>query len=477
VPAAATLGIDLGTGSTKAALAGPDGQVIAERGAAHPAEPEVDVSAWWASVVSAVRAVVAEADVEVAGVGLSGQMHGVVLLDRRLQPLAPALTWADARSPETVADVSELARPYLSDLANPVVAGMAAVSLRWLRRRRPDLLDAARYVVQPKDWLGARLTGVAATDPTDASATLLWDLPAGRWHTALLDALQLDPAMCVPVLPSDAIRGPLLGPAAGELGLPADLPVTVGRGDTPAALIGSGVAAWPEYAQLSVGTGGQICRIVARPMADPTRRTHLYCGPGAGQWYAMAATLSAGLALEWVRGVLGVSWRQFYAEAFSRLPGAGRVVFHPYLAGERTPHMDTELAAAWSGLRLQHQRADLLRAALEGSAFALRDAWDALVDAGNGAAGFVLAGGGTADARWRQLLSDVLQRRLLATPAGGGSARGAALSAAVAAGWFDGIATASATAGEPRTVTEPAAFAPYEDALHRFRVSRGHGSG
>jgi xylulokinase len=345
---------------------------------------------------------------------------------------------------------------------------MPAVTLRWLGRHRPRVLADAFLALQPKDWLGGRLTGKPVTDPTDASATLLWDFDAPDWHRPWIDALGLDAALLPELAPSDAVRGGLLPRAARTLGLPAGLPVTVGRGDTAAALVGSGAA--NGGAQLSVGTGGQICRVLPAARADPTRRTHLYCGPGPAQWYAMAATLSAGLALEWVRGLFGVSWRRLYDEAFGCPPGARGVVFLPYVAGERTPYLDPRLSAAWSGLRLSHGRPEALRAALEGSAFALREAWDALAAAGHSADVFVLAGGGTMDSRWRQLLADVLQRPLAVTPYGAGSARGAALSAAVALGWYDDLATAVATAGIPHVVTEPGQH-DYAVPLAQFRAS------
>jgi len=467
----ATLGIDLGTGSTKAVLVDGGGRVVAECGAAHAASAEVDTRAWWRSVLRAVRGVLRQAGpaVEVAGVGLTGQMHGVVLVDRSLRPLAPAITWADTRSADTVAEVASLAEPYAPALANPVVAGMPAVTLRWFNVHRPRELCGAFLVLQPKDWLGARLTGVPVTDPTDASATLLWDFGTARWHAGFLGALGIDAALLPSVAASDAVRGGLVASAARALGLPAGLPVTVGRGDTAAALVGSGAAGAPEYAQLSVGTGAQICRVVHAMRPDPTRRTHLYCGPGQAQWYAMAATLSAGLSLEWVRRLFGVSWPRLYGEAFACSPGADGVVFLPYVAGERTPYLDPGLTAAWRGLRLGHGRPQLLRAALEGSAFALREAWDALVAAGHGASGFVLAGGGTLDPRWRQLLADVLQRPLAVTPYGAGSARGAALSAGVALRWFDDVLTAAATAGTPHPVAEPGRH-DYAVPLARFRA-------
>lgn len=452
------LGIDLGTGSTKATLVDRDGRTVAEHSAPHPATPEVDPELWWHSVVAAVRAVGRATDAAVVGVGLTGQMHGVVLLDTALHPVRPAVTWADATPPDVVAEVAALAAPHRDTLGNPMVAGMPAVTLRRLG------LDGVRLVVQPKDWLGARLTGVAVTDPTDASATLLWDLPGDHWHGPFLAALGLDPALFPEVAPSDAVRGPLTAAAAAELGLPAGLPVTVGRGDTPAALIGSG-AATSGRPQLSVGTGGQLCLVLDHPTPDPTLRTHRYRGPGPDQWYAMAATLSAGLALEWVRGLFGLHWPAMYDEAFAVPAGADGVVFTPYVAGERTPHLRPDLSAAWAGLRLRHGRAAMLRAAFEGVAHALRDAADTLDH--DPRRGYMLAGGGTLDPRWRQLLSDILGGPLFAAPHGGGSGRGAALSAAIAVGWFTDADTATTTAGIPVTVTEPrAAQSPSPRRFH-----------
>lgn len=501
-----TLGIDLGTGSTKAVLVDADGRVVAEHSAPHPAAAQVATADWWRSIVTAVRGALANAAkrpgrtrptsgstspvdgtagltnggtgstggstslasggtglangagrapgggyaIEVVGVGLSGQMHGVVPVDAALRPLAPATTWASTGNPGVLAGVAELARPYLDALANPVVAGMPAVTLRELP---PSLLDATHVVLAPKDWLGAHLTGVAVTDPTDASASLLWDVRADGWHAGFVAALGLDGRLLPEVRPSDEVRGLLLAGVAEELGLPAGVPVTVGRADVAAALVGAGVPG----ALLSVGTGGQLCRVLDAPVADPTRRTHLFRGPGPAQWYAMAATLSAGLALGWVRAVFGVDWTRLYDLAFESVPGANGVTFRPHLAGERTPHLDPGLSAAWSGLRLHHTRADVLRAAVEGTAFALREAWDALVDAGHDAPVLTMVGGGTQDPRYRQLLSDILQRPLAAAPHAASSAYGAALSAARLS------PTPAALKIDTRPTTD------YTTAYHRYR--------
>jgi xylulokinase len=471
----AVLGLDLGTGSVKALLLDRDGRTLDERSTAYPMSTsapgvaEVEVDAWWRGVVAAVRALLAHRPVAVAAIGLAGQMHGVVLVDGRLEALAPAVTWADARSPETVREVADLAAPFMASLANPIVPGMAAVTLRWFRRHEPALLGRARRALQPKDWLGGRLTGEAVTDPTDASATLLWDVPCSGWHSGLLRRLDIDAALLPEVAPSDAVRGQLTTDAARDLGIPAGTPVTVGRADTAAALVGSG-AAGPGATQLSVGTGGQVCRVLSAFRADPSLRTHRYCGPAAGQWYAMGAILSAGLSLEWVRRALDVTWSQFYDQAFSCPPGARGVTFLPYLAGERTPHLDPSLTGGWHGLRLHHGRPEMLRAALEGCAFALRDASDAVAVPGDPSPVLTLAGGGTLDHRWRQLLADVLERPLVVAPHGGGSGRGAALSAAVAAGWFGDLASAIGSAGEPAPVAEPGpASGSYAEPLVRFR--------
>ena len=318
---------------------------------------------------------------EVTALGLSGQMHGVVLVDELGLPLRPAVIWADARSGAELAAYRRLDEDLGRRLANPPAVGMAGPSLLWLRDHEPDAYTSARWALQPKDWLRMRMTGEAATEPSDASATLLYDLPADDWSYAVVEELGLRTELLAPLVPSARVAGTLEGEAAGDLGLREGLPVAAGAADTAAAMLGTGLLR-PGPVQLTVGTGGQVVTPKRAPEPDPHGRTHLYRAALPGLWYSMAAIQNAGLALEWVRKVLGVSWKDVYEEAFAVPPGSGGVTFLPYLSGERTPRFDPGARGAWTGLGLDHTRGHLLRAALEGVAFALREALEALEDLG-----------------------------------------------------------------------------------------------
>jgi len=434
------LGIDLGTGSVKTSLVDRSGRVVDRSSARYrrgPAPGEADPLAWWAAVVSSVQALGATGGDDIAAIGLSGQMHGIVLVDHELQPVRPAITWMDLRSLAVLDDFEKLAAPYSAELANPTLPGFAALTLLWLREREPVSLARTAFVLSPKDWLGLRLTGAVATDPTDASATLLWDIPGGTWHAAVVRELGVE-HLLPDVRPSGSLRGELSDDAATSMNLRVGTPVAIGLADTPAALVGtacfdSGVA------QATVGTGAQICVVGARPQADASGRTHVFCGPRPDEWYALAAISSAGVALEWVRALFDISWDQFYDEAFETGPHESDPLFHPYVMGERTPHMDPYLTADWIGARAAHSRSEFLRSALEGVAFALCDAWDAL-DVGPSVGAVQLAGGGSIDIRFQQLLADAMNMSIRVPSVSDASSRGAALSAAQVAGWIRDLA-------------------------------------
>ncbi|MCX7782923.1 MAG: xylulokinase [Meiothermus sp.] len=432
------LGIDLGTGSCKALLLNRDGAIVAEASEAYPVEAprpgwaESDPLDWWQAVGKAVRAAVGEHAPEVRAIGLSGQMHGVVLVDAEGNPLYPAILWADGRSSPELAILCQLSETQRQRLANPLVVGMAAPSLLWLKQHRPELYQAARWALQPKDWLRLRLTGEAGSEPSDASGTLLYDLRADTWAWDVIEALELRPGLLPPLGPSAQVAGTLKPEAARHLGLPAGIPVAAGAADTAAALLGSGLPV--SQAQLTVGTGAQITVLLAEPKIDPTLRTHLYRAALPGQWYAMAAMQNAGLALEWVRAMLGLSWEQAYQEAEAVPPGSEGLTFLPYLTGERPPHLDPLARGVWAGLGRHHRRGHLMRAALEGVAFGLREGLEALGDALSPHNPLRLAGGGTAHPFWRQLLADVLKRPLRVVPVRSASALGAALLGAMSLG-------------------------------------------
>lgn len=459
------LGIDLGTGSCKALLLSSDGSIVAEASEAYPVHAprpgwaESDPLDWWQAVGRAVRAVVDGQAAEVWAVGLSGQMHGVVLADASGTPLYPAILWADGRSSAELEALRRLSETQRRRLANPLVVGMAAPSLLWLKHHQPALYQAARWVLQPKDWLRLQLTGEAGSEPSDASGTLLYDLLADAWAWDVIEALELHPGLFPPLVPSSQTAGYLRPQAALHLGLPPGVPVAAGAADTAAALMGSGL--WVGEAQLTVGTGAQITVLLAEPKVDLTPRTHLFRAALPGQWYAMAAMQNAGLALEWVRAMLGLSWEQAYAEAEEAPPGCEGLVFLPYLTGERTPHLDPLARGVWAGLGRHHQRGHLMRAALEGVAFSLREGLEALGEAIPPHSPLRLAGGGTGHPFWQQLLADILKRPLTKSMVRSASARGAALLGAM---------TLEVELPVSREPSEPAALprASYEEGYTRF---------
>jgi len=432
------LGIDLGTSSVKAVLL-DQGRAVASASRGYrvdrprPRWAESSPDDWWQATIGAVRGVVSTRHDAVSAIGLSGQMHGVVMTDAHGDASRPAILWADQRSLPALAAWHALDESSRRRLANPLVDGMAGPALRWLRDHEPATYGEAAWALQPKDWLRARLTGKVAGDHSDASATLLYDLPAGGWAMDVVEALGLRADLLPPLLESTAVAGLLTFAAADDLGLPAGVAVAAGAADMAAAALGTRLVE-PGPVQLTVGTGGQVLTVLAQPAPDEQLRTHLYRAAVPDRWYAMAASKNVGQALEWVRAVFAVTWDTWYQEAFAVPPGAEGVRFLPYVTGERAPVFDPCAAGAWTGLRSDHRRGHLLRAALEGVAFALRGCLNALAGRGVCVDEVLLAGGGSTDPRWRQLLADVTGARLLQAPAVDASARGAALLAGLATG-------------------------------------------
>jgi xylulokinase len=475
------LGLDIGTSSVKALLLAEDGSACGEGAASYAVRApqrgwaETSPEDWWNAAAQAARAAIGWRGAEVTGLGLSGQMHGVVLAAGDGRSLRPAVLWADSRSVEQLSQYHGLDEHSRRRLANPPAAGMAGPSLLWLRDHESDNYLSARWALQPKDWLRLRLTGEAASEPSDASATLLYDLKSDGWANDLLDNLGLRTELLPPLVTSGEVAGTLTVEAARHFGLRPELPVAAGAADTAAAMLGGDLLE-PGTLQLTVGTGGQIVTPRNRFAPDPHGHTHLYRTSlprdSEGPFYAMAAIQNAGLALEWARKVLGASWEDVYEEAFTIPPGADGVVFLPYLSGERTPHFDPGVRGAWTGLGLGHTRGHLLRAALEGVAFALREGLEALETAGATVEDLRLAGGGTLKEQWRRLLADVLGRQLRTLPAsiaGTASARGAALLAGMAVGIYrDAADTQILIQDRDSSVVEPENSDAYEAYYVRY---------
>ncbi len=435
------LGIDLGTSSVKAAVMAEDGaikQVATETYRVESPAPgwaETDPSDWWQATRKAVRRLDLRHRRRIEAIGLAGQMHGVVLAHADGRPVRPAIVWADGRSVPELRLYRRLSPRLRRLLANPPAAGVAGPTLLWIKAHESSQYRRARWAVQPKDWLRCQLTGEIRSEPTDASATLLYDLVRDEWAHEVLRELDIRSDLLPELIPSSAVAGHLTGKAAEELGLQRGLPVAAGAADTAASLVGHGVVA-PGPVLLTIGTGAQLTSVRRRLQPDRTMRTYVYRAIRPGQWYSMAATLNAGLALDWVRRLFDVEWDALYAMALKVPPGAGGVKFVPHLVGERALRLDANARASWTGMGLHHGREHLLRAALEGVAFALREAMEALEATGIPVTELLLAGGGTEGTHWRQLLADVLNKRLLAVARPAGAVRGAALLAGVAAGTY-----------------------------------------
>jgi len=447
----AVLGIDLGTSGVKVLVTTPDGDVLGRASAGYPVGvpapglAEADPGNWWAATRRAVHAALAEARLTgaesvgaglgwagqrrltVTGLAVAGQMHGLVLADERGAALRPAILWLDQRATAEVALYQEMPCDYTAPLRNRPSPGMAGPLLCWLATHEPHTVRCSWWALQPKDWLRLRLTGQAATDPTDASGTLLFDLARDAWAEPLIDKLGLPRDKLPPVRRSAEVAGRLLPGPAAELGLEPGIPVATGAGDTAAALYAAGLR--PDEAMLTLGSGGQW--VVPVPSADqePVAATNLFRAVGDG-CYRLAPVQNVGITLDWVRNLLGVTWDELYAvAACPRRPGAPR--FDPHLTPERWNPGGT---GAWTGLTLACEREDLVRSALDGVAGLLRQRLDDLRAAGHAPVRAVIGGGGTSHPAWRALLEETLDLPLAPAPASWLTPAGAARLAAEAAG-------------------------------------------
>ncbi len=465
------LGIDLGTSSVKALLLDAEGRVVFEASSSYPVlsvQPgwaETNPDDWWSATLQAVRQAVGNHANDVTAISFSGQMHGVVLTSDAGEPLRNAILWADTRSTEQLGYYQHLTNTLKRKLANPFATGMAGVSLLWLRDHETELYKSARWVLQPKDWLRFKLTGTFNAEPSDASATLLYDVTADTWAHDVIERLGLRSDWLPPLIPSTQVVSTLTSQAAKDFGLPMNVRVSAGAGDAAASALGSALLNEGDV-QVNIGTAMQIFAIRERATVDPTLRTHLYRS-SLQNYYAMAAMQNAGIALEWVRKILGMSWEDMYAEAFEVSAGCEGVTFLPYLTGERTPHLDPNARGVWHGLGLNHERGHLARSAFEGVAFALKDGLKALEMTGIHAPSLRLAGGGTARPQWQELLADVLEKPLEAVSVPSSSARGAALLAGLSINAFS-VRDIFSFTPKPERIAEPVKNEGLEAAYERF---------
>jgi xylulokinase len=434
----ALVGLDVGTSSTKAIAVAPDGAIRSRASAEYrvstpaPGHSEQDPEVWWRAAESALAGLGVS---DIAGIGLSGQMHGLVLLDERLRPLRPAILWNDQRTAAECAEIErEIGLGRLIELTgNRALTGFTAPKLLWVRRHEPEVYGRIAHVLLPKDYVRLRLTGELATDVSDASGTLLFDVGARDWSEPVLELLGLPREWFPRALESASVSGTT---AAG-------VPVAAGGGDQAAGAVGVGVVR-PGSVSVVLGTSGVVFGVLPGLAADPRGTAHTFCHAVPGTWHAMGVMLSAAGALDWLqRSVLaGTPIEALLDAAAGWEPGCEGLQFAPYLTGERTPHADPDARAAFVGLALRHDAGALTRAVLEGVAYGLRDSLELLRGLGLAPASGRLGGGGSRSGLWRRIAASVLDLPLELTATDDGAAFGAALLGGVAAGAFPDVPAA-----------------------------------
>lgn len=452
---ALVLGIDVSTTATKAVLVDERGAIrgigTSEYGfaAPQPTWSEQEPRLWWDGAVEAIRSVLASTGVDaadVAAVGLTGQMHGAVLLDAAGQVLRPAILWNDQRTAAECDAIRAALGPerLIAITGNDALTGFTAPKLVWVRDHEPDIWSRVAHVLLPKDYLRLRLTGEYAMDKADGAGTLLFDLAARDWSPEVLDALRIDARWMPPTHEGPEVTGSVSAEAAAATGLRAGTPVVAGGGDQAANAVGVGAVA-PGTVALSLGTSGVVFAPTEAPLFDPAGQVHAFCHAVPGRWHLMTVMLSAAGSLRWFRDTVapGVAFGDLVASAAEVPAGSSGLWFLPYLSGERSPHADPLARGAFVGLSLGHDRRHLTRAVLEGVAFGLRDGLDQMIAAGMPAPDQVRAsGGGTASPLWRQILADVLRAEIATVSTTEGAAYGAGVLAAAGAGWFASVEAA-----------------------------------
>ncbi len=474
------LGVDTGTGGTRALLVDEKGQVKAGFTSPHedirmerPLWAEQRPEDWWQAAQKAIQGVLKDAGAkgkDVRGVGLSGQMHGLVLLDDAGKVIRPALIWCDQRSQPQVDRINQIVGKdnVLSYIANPVLTGFTLPKLLWVRDNDAPSFERTRQVLLPKDYIRYELTGEYASEVSDASGTALFDVVLRRWSHQMLDRLKLDRALLPRVYESSEVTGQVSARAAALTGLAEGTPVVGGGGDQASSAVGNGIVE-PGAVSCTLGTSGVVFAHMERPNYDPAGRVHTFCHAVKGAWHVMGVTQGAGLSLQWFRNQLapGTAYDDLTAEAAKAQPGSQGLYWLPYLMGERTPHLDSTARGGWIGVTAKHTRADLIRSLLEGVCYSQKDCLDIIDHMGVPVNSVRLSGGGAKSAFWRQLFADVFAKRVATLASQEGSAYGAALLSLVGTGVYGSVPEICRAAIREVDSVLPR---PHESQLYR----RGH---
>jgi xylulokinase len=462
------LGIDIGTGGTRALLIDHAGKEIAavtsphaDIRMEHPLWAEQRPENWIDAATQAIRGVLAKsgaAGSDIKAVGLSGQMHGLVLLDRSGSVIRPSLIWCDQRSQPQVDFINRTIgkEKVLESIANPVLTGFTLPKLLWVRDHEPRHFERVQKMLLPKDYVRFRLTGEFATEVSDASGTALLDVVRRRWSFEMVDSLGLDRDILPSVCESTDVTGVISSQAAALTGLAAGTPVVGGGGDQAAGAVGNGIVE-SGVVSCTLGTSGVVFAHTDKAVWDPMGRVHTFCHAVRDKWHVMGVTQGAGLSLQWLRNQLapGASYDDLMSEAASASAGSQGLFWLPYLMGERTPHLDARARGGWVGLTAKHTRADLIRSVVEGVSYSQKDCLDIVEQLGVPVTSVRASGGGARSPFWRQILADVFNKPVARLENQEGSAYGAALLAMVGTGEFSTVPEACAA-----TIREAESVAP-----------------
>jgi xylulokinase len=473
------LGIDVGTGGSRALLVDERGGVRAGFTALHedmmmarPQWAEQRPENWWDAVVEAVRGVMAKAGVtgdQIKAIGLSGQMHGLVILDEANQVIRPSLIWCDQRSQAQVDFVNQKVgkENVLRYTANPVLTGFTLPKLLWVRDNEPANFDRVRHMLLPKDYVRFRLTGEFASEVSDASGTSVFDVVNRRWSFEMMDALGLDRAILPKCYESAEVTGTITAEVAALTGLKAGTPVVGGGGDQASSAVGNGIVS-EGIVSCTLGTSGVVFAHMEKVAYDPAGRVHTFCHAVPNKWHVMGVTQGAGLSLQWFRNQMapGVEYDSLTEDAATSPAGAQGLFWLPYLMGERTPHLDATIRGGWIGMTARSTRADLIRAVIEGVSYSQRDCLDIIEELGVGVSDVRASGGGAKSAFWRGLLANILNKRVVTLETQEGSAYGAALLAL--AGEYGSVPeTCKVAIKETDSVAPDPAQAAFYNKAHR----------
>jgi len=480
------IGIDIGTSGTKVLAIDETGKVAASASAEYPLltpRPlwaEQNAEDWWTATCECMRRVLATVPADdIAGIGLSGQMHGLVMLDAKQAVLRPAILWCDQRTQAQCDWITETVglETLVAETANPVLTGFTAPKIIWARDNEPQLHKQARMYLLPKDYIRFKLTGEFATEVSDASGTSLLNVPERRWSDVVLDKLGIPIEHLPRVYESYEVSGQISESGAAATGLRVGTPVVGGGGDQAAGAVGNGIVQ-SGIISVTTGTSGVVFAFADKPTVDPALRVHTFCHAVPNKWHVMGVMLSAGGSLRWYRDTLcaaekhvadmmGIDPYELISREASTAPvGSEGLLFLPYLTGERTPYPDPQARGAFVGLTVRHTKAHLARAVLEGVAFGLRDSLEILKSMNVSIGNVRASGGGARSELWRQIQADVFRFPLSTINVDEGPALGVALLAGVGAGIYNSVEEACSTV--IKTVSQTEVFAENAEVYEKY---------